>query len=72
MKRLFFAALLVACAGLSACGGSSGPELVIATATPTSTPTATPSATATTSATPTATPKPALGEGLLPGFVTTD
>ena len=64
MKRLFFAALMLACAGLSACGGSSGPALLLATSTPT--PTAMPSPT------PSATPKPASGEGLLPGFVTTD
>lgn len=64
MKRLFFAALMLAGLELSACGGSSGPELVIATSTPT--PTAIPTAT------PSATPKPALGEGLLPGSVTTD
>jgi len=64
MKRLFFAALMLAGLGLSACGGNSGAELAIATSTPT--------LTAIPTATPSATPKPALGEGLLPGFVVTD
>jgi len=49
-------------AGLSSCGGDSGGTTVRNPYTTIATP----------SATPTATPKPATGEGLLSGFITTD
>jgi hypothetical protein len=62
IKWLSFGALMLALMELSSCGGDSGGTTVRNPYTVIATP----------SATPTATPQPATGEGLLPGFITTD